>query len=225
MGNLLIHAKATNNTICSKYYDNLILRKQFHLTSKLNVPDQSDDGTEWIGGITGVQSRWGYIDGHVKELCKEVLEIEKLYGSEHPESENLADYIEKRMVERNEFIESHLKDETSFDSDSNKKDQSQWADKVVGCYEKDIETLSKISATRKLDVYPYNASEGFMDQAKLYKKSAEEFVKELDKSDLPVVDPSSPDQGPSSQNSSTPFRQDSSDVHQTDFSSCEPWED
>lgn len=97
-------------------------------------------------------------------------------------------------------------------------------DLIAKSTQKDIETLENIDKEYSGDEYTYDALTDMLGRLRSQETNTAELISRFHENDLPPIrSTDTEDQTSPSQNDSPRFPQDSSDVHQTDFNSFDPF--
>lgn len=203
--NIYIYSKANTRNISLKKIG--LLRRHFTCTSYFYIPKKNDQDN-LIEEIQMVDQEFNEVDGEIEELNKEVIDSEEaeFYGEDETE---LSQFIKEREQLKDEVVGQTYedKDEALFEEKNERKDNSLTLEMIQQCTERDIDTLSVI-----MD----NLPQGDPNQER-----ASEILEKLETLDSKVSDL----RKRWHENDLAPIPQDSSDIHQTEFNSWEPFDE
>lgn len=233
MTNLFIYRTATN---C----------RYFSSTAAWNLPKPNDQ-KDLIDKIDSLEEKFNDIDRDLEELVEEITEDdEENYvppasdsgddsGSEgglREESEvtELTKYMSDRKDEKDDLVGENMEqmDRALFDENNRRKEKSLLLDMISESTAGDIETLKSIQSQLDPDDPSYEKASEILERLEAQGEEVADLQEKWHENDLPPIresqSQSTSDASASTQENKS-FPQDSSDVHQTDFNSFEPFED
>ena len=170
-----------------------------------------------------LEQKWHKVDRELDEAAENIQEEDAEFEQGEGTTE-LSRLLAQRVAERDRSIGTcdEERDRALFDRNNPREDKSLLLDSIVENTRKDIQTLE--AALEEGAEYAYEEVPAILDELKKIETKATQLRTKFHEADLPPirsrddVNETSP-----SQNSSNHFTQDSSDVHQTDYNSFDPF--